>query len=143
VTKTANVDESSLLDIVEMINVEKIWQACLSKYKAKQDVLDKSASEKVRVSREAAAVALEKSVTDIAGTFIGKIGRTLAEKEIASRGGRDALLDPVGAEGFLAAVEKSAKLLTSTSRTKDLLDALKAEISGRRPLRRGEQRREP
>lgn len=143
VTKNANVDESSLLDIVEMINVEKIWQACLSKYEAKKDLLDKSASEKLRVSREAAAVALEKSVTDIAGTFIGKIGTTLAEKEIASCGGRNALLDPAAAEGFLAGVEKSAKLLTSTSRTKDLLDALKAEISGRRPLRRGEQRREP
>ncbi len=131
VTKTSDVEESSLLDIVEMINVEKIWQTCLSKYQAKKDLLDKSASEKLQISREATAVALETAVTDIAGTFIGKIGRTLVEKELSSRGGRNALLDPAISEGFLAAVEKGAKLLTSASKTKEMLEALKAELSGR------------
>jgi hypothetical protein len=131
VTKMAQIEESSLTDVLEMINVEKVWQAGVGKYAAKKDAIDKDSADKLRAAREAKVAALEQAVTEIGGTFLGKIGKTLVEKEIAARGGKYALLEPAGAEGFLAGVEKGAKLLTSGSKTKEMLEALKAELSGR------------
>lgn len=131
VSKTADVDDSSLLDLLEMMNVERIWQATMSRHAGRREALDREAAEKERAARDATAATLENSVKEIAGTYLGKVGKLLAEKEITARGGRLSLLDPAAAEGFLAAVEKGAKLLTSISKTKELLEALRGELSER------------
>ncbi len=129
VAKTVDVDDASLLDMLEMMNVEKIWQATLGRHAGRREALDREVAEKQRAAREATASSLESAVTEIATSYLGKIGRALVEKEIASRGGRSALLDPSVADGFLGAVEKGAKLLTSASKTKEMVDAIRGELA--------------
>ena len=131
VTRTAAVEESSIADLVEMINVDRIWQGCVSRNQERKGALDRSAADRLQAAREAAAVSREEQVTEICGTYLGKMGRALAQKEIAARGGRNALLDPASSAALLAAIEKGAKLLTSGSKTKEMLAALGAALSGR------------
>ena len=126
VTKTARVEETEHLDILEMINVEKVWSACVAKDASRQEALDRSFSDKQKVSRETTAAALEQALGETAAAHLGKIGRTLVEKEVAARGGRLSLLDPAAFEAFLAAREKGAKLLTSASKTKEMLESFRA-----------------
>ena len=131
VARTVDTEEGALLDMLEMVNIEKVWQATLGRQAARLEALDREAAEKQRLARDGAAADLERAVADIGSAFLGNLGRTLVEKEMAARGGRTALLEaPVG-QAFLAGVEKGAKLLTSASKTKEMLEALRAELARR------------
>ena len=131
VARTVDVDEGALLDLLEMVNVEKVWQATLGRHAARREDLDRQEVERQRLAREGTAADMESVVADIGTTFLGKLGRTLVEREIAARGGRLALLDPPTGQAFLAGVEKGARLLTSASRTTEMLEALRAEMASR------------
>jgi hypothetical protein len=130
VTRTAPVGDGLLPEILEMDVVESTWKACVDTHKKSREEFDQSAAVKQRASREATVAALEQALMEIAGTYLGKIGRTLAEKEIAGRGGPALLQDPAASAAFLAAMEKGAKLLTSTSKTRGMIEAMRAELSG-------------
>jgi hypothetical protein len=74
---------------------------------------------------------LEEDLKEIASAYVGKMGRTLVEKELALLGGRQCLLNKEGITKLLSGLEKSAKLLTSGSKIQEMLKTLDAEISSR------------
>jgi len=74
---------------------------------------------------------LEDDLKEVAMAYVGKMGASLVEKELNDRGGRRALTDGSRAGAFLAGVEKGAKLLTSISKTREMLETMKNEIAER------------
>jgi len=74
---------------------------------------------------------LEEDLKEMAAAYIGKMGRTLMEKEIAALGGRQILLSREGVTKLLAAMERGSKLLTSGTKIQEMLKALNEEITRR------------
>lgn len=131
VLSTKSADELMHYDLLEMVNVAKLWESAVSRH----------ASEREKVRMEADAVdrklateklsELEGDLKEVAMAYIGKMGASLVEKELNDRGGRSSLLDPVQVTAFLAGVERGAKLLTSMSKTREMLETMKNEIAER------------
>lgn len=74
---------------------------------------------------KASMTEIETAIINLVSQYAGKLGRTLAEKELMNVGGITALKDPEKLQELLTAIEKGAKLLASANKIKDM----KAEIS--------------
>ncbi|MGB4598660.1 MAG: GTPase-activating protein [Trichlorobacter sp.] len=72
---------------------------------------------------------LEATIIELANQFLGKLGKTLAEKELLNIGGINALKDGGKLNEFLAALEKGSKLLASSNKIKEMSAAISSEAA--------------
>ncbi len=128
-TKTA--DELMDYDLLEMVNIDKLWGSTESRYASELNQLKRDGQEREVKERESRLKELEDDLKEVASAYLGKMGRTLVEKELGTVGGRESLLNEDDVTKFLAGVEKSAKLLTSLSKLKEMVTTMKDEIAGR------------
>lgn len=131
VLSTKSADELMLYDLLEMVNIDKIWDSTKIRYAAQMEQLSKEAQERDSKQQNERLRELEDDLKEVAVAYLGKVGRTLVDKELSERGGRDALLNAEEVTKFLAGVEKSSKLLTSLSKLKEMSDLMKNEIFNR------------
>ncbi len=131
VLSTKSVDELMNYDLLEMVNVTKLWESTSNRFASERDKIRKEAAVVDRYQEEEKLRELEDDLKEVAMAYVGKMGATLVEKELNDRGGRKALLDGVLVGAFLAGVEKGAKLLTSMSKTKEMLETMRSEIASR------------
>lgn len=131
VLSTRSADELMHDDLLEMVNVARVWDAAVARHTAELEKHKREAEERAWLVLDARLRDLEEDLKEIASAYLGKIGRTLVEKEIAERGGRKNLQQEEEVARFLAGVEKGAKLLTSLTKLKEMLETMKGEIAGR------------
>jgi hypothetical protein len=121
------------LDLAGQVNIRSLWES------AKGGVFTNA--EPVRTSPPQAAPAsqspppatssadIEAAILAIANSSLGKLGKTLAEKELMNVGGIKALKEKTKLSEFLNAVEKSSKLLASTNKINEMCDAISSEAA--------------
>ncbi|BDV43111.1 PATAN domain-containing protein [Geotalea uraniireducens] len=131
VLSTKSADELMHYDLLEMVNVAKLWESTASRFASEREKIRKEAQAVDKQQAESVLNELEDDLKEVAMAYVGKMGATLIEKELNDRGGRKALLDAASTTAFLAGVEKGAKLLTSISKTKEMLETMKNEIADR------------
>lgn len=131
VLSTQSADELMHYDLLEMVNVKKLWESAQSRQAAEFDKMRREGEEKRRKQINTLLAALEEDLKEVAIAYVGKVGRPLVEKEIAAVGGYSALPDPAQVKKFLAGVERSAKLLISLSKIKEMLTTMETEIADR------------
>ncbi|GAB7027252.1 GTPase-activating protein [Geotalea toluenoxydans] len=129
ILSTKSADELMLLDLLEMVNIDKIWESTKIRHEAQLQQQNKDARERDNRQQDAKLLELEEDLKEVAAAYLGKMGRTLIDKELADCGGRKGLLDADQVAKFLAGVEKSSKLLTSLTKLKEMTDLLRKEIS--------------
>lgn len=122
-------DELKGTNLLEVTNIQKIWDTCVAAHKFE---IDKSNSE--RQERDEKIVLqkradLEERVKTVVAEYVGKVGRGIVDKEIADNGGNSCLTDAEGAEKFMKGVERAAKLLVSGTNIKLMLEKLSTVIS--------------
>jgi hypothetical protein len=115
---TQSVEELMGMDLLEVANIQKIWETCVLRHQS-----DSEKSNKEREEREQKSVAiklgeLEEQFKAIVTEYMGKAGRGIAEKEIADLGGNACLIDAAASAKLVAAIERSAKLLISGTNNK-------------------------
>lgn len=128
-TKTA--EELMNYNLLEVVNISKLWESALGKHQAEQDRSRRENEERDHKQVVAKLVELEDDLKEIATAYVGKMGRTLIEKEFALLGGRQCLMSKDGVTKLLSGLEKGAKLLTSSSKIQEMLKSLDSEISRR------------
>ena len=131
VLSSKSADELMNSNLLEVVNIAKMWEAAQSKAQAEKDKSRRETEERDHKAVIARLVGLEEDLKEIASAYVGKMGRTLIEKEMAQLGGRHCLLSKDGVTKLLAGLEKGAKLLTSTSKIQEMLKALDSEISAK------------
>lgn len=129
ILSTKSADELMLLDLLEMVNIDKIWETTRVRHEAQLQQQSREVRERDNRQQDAKLQELEEDLKEVAAAYLGKMGRTLIDKELADCGGRKGLLDAEQVTQFLAGVEKSSKLLTSLSKLKEMTDLLRKEIS--------------
>jgi len=126
---TQSAEELMETNLLEVTNVQKIWDACIALHKSEIDKtnLERQERDKKVVSQKLAE--LEEQVKSIVGEYVGKVGRGIVDKEISDNGGNACLIDADGAEKFMKGIERAAKLLVSGTNIKTMMGKLTTLIS--------------
>ena len=126
---TKSADELMGTNLLEVANVQKIWDACVDLHKTDIDKtnLERQERDKKAVSQKLAE--LEEQVKTIVSEYIGKVGRGIVDKEISDNGGNSCLIDADGSEKFMKGVERAAKLLVSGTNIRLMMEKLTSTIS--------------
>lgn len=131
VLSTKSADELMHYDLLEMVNIAKLWDSTGSRFATERDKVKKEAEAVDRKQSDEKLKELEDDLKDVAVAYIGKMGASLVEKELGDRGGRAILLNNSLVSEFLSGIERGAKLLTSMSKTREMLETMKNEIAER------------
>ncbi|AJE03422.1 GTPase-activating protein [Geobacter pickeringii] len=131
VLSTKSADELMHYDLLEMVNIVKLWESTGSRFATERDKIKKEAEAVDRKQSAEKLKELEDDLKEVAVAYIGKMGASLVEKELGDRGGRTILLDNLLVVEFLCGIERGAKLLTSMSKTREMLETMKNEIAER------------
>ena len=126
---TQGVEELMAIDLLEVVNIQNIWDTCVARHQ-----LDNAKISKEREERELKTVSiklaeLEEKLKTVVVEYIGKVGRGIVDKEIADLGGNSCIVDKSGSTKLLNGIERAAKLLISGTNIKLLMQKLAALIA--------------
>lgn len=126
---TQSADELMGTNLLEVANIQKIWDSCIALHKSE---IDKTSFERQERDKKAVAeklAELEEQLKTTVGEFVGKVGRSIVDKEISDNGGNPCLIDADGSEKFMRGVERAAKLLVSGRNIKLMMEKLASVIA--------------
>ena len=123
---TVSADELMSHDLLDMINVDKIWGASFSRYQAEQDRLNRELADKDRIQSINLLNDLEQQIRTIYVEYVGSVGRGIIDKELTTAGGNSCLMDAQRCDELMAALEKAARLLISVKK----ITEMKEKING-------------
>ncbi|MDD2581422.1 MAG: GTPase-activating protein [Desulfuromonadaceae bacterium] len=126
---TKSADELMGMDLLEVANIQKIWDSCVAQQKSEIDKTNHERQERDKKVVSQKLAELEERVKSIAGEYAGKVGRSIVDKEISDNGGNLCLVDAAGIEKFMKDVERAAKLLVSGRNIKLMMEELNSAIS--------------
>jgi hypothetical protein len=126
---TQSADELMGTDLLEIANIQKIWDASVTLHKTEIDKTDHERQERDKKAVSQKLVELEEQVKSIVAEHIGKFGAGIVDKEISDSGGNSCLIDAERAEKFIKNVERASKLLASGTNIKAMVEKLSTVIA--------------
>ena len=111
---THDIEELMGIDLLEVVNIQRIWDSAVSLNQSERDKTSKEHEEQDRKIANLKLADLEEQVKVIVTEYLGKVGRGIVDKEVAEQGGNTCLMDETRGMKFLLGVERSAKLLIGT-----------------------------
>ncbi|GFE60348.1 GTPase-activating protein [Geobacter sp. AOG2] len=126
---TQGVEHLMSLDLLEVVNIQNIWEAAVAHQQAETNKINSVREEREKKNIADKLAKLEEQVKTIVIGSVGKVGRGIVDKELTEQGGNSCLLDETNVVKFLAAIERSAKLLISTTSLKVLMEQLAKTIT--------------
>jgi hypothetical protein len=126
---TQGVEELMSMDLLEVANIQKIWETSVARHQLDTDKVNKEREERDKKSISIKLSELEEQFKNIVIEYIGKVGRGVVDKEISDLGGNSCIIDNAGSVKLLNGVERSAKLLISGTNTKLLMEKLTTLIT--------------
>jgi hypothetical protein len=129
---TQEVEQLMDQDLLEIVNIQTIWDTAVGSRQPEINKNSNGSEERDNVNSTAKLAQLEEQIKLIVTKYAGKLGRGIVDKELILLGGNACLLDETNVVKFIAAVERSAKLLISSSSIKLMLDELSKSITSAR-----------
>ena len=126
---TQSVEEIMGINLLEVANIQKIWDATVALHQSEIDRTNKERQERDIKAATLRLAELEEQVKSIVGEHVGKVGRGIVEKELSDNGGNSCLIDDAGFAKFLSGVERAARLLISGTNIKLMMEKLNSAIS--------------
>lgn len=119
------------LDLAGMVDIRRLWETASGNIFATPAVAQPTAAPAptTAAAPSASPAEIEATIIELANQHVGKLGKTLAEKELSNIGGIKALQDENNLKEFLAALEKGSKLLASANKIKEMSEAISTEIA--------------
>ncbi|HBA72351.1 MAG: GTPase-activating protein [Geobacteraceae bacterium GWC2_55_20] len=126
---TQSVEEIMGINLLEVANIQKIWDATVALHQSEIDRTNKERQERDIKAATLRLAELEEQVKVIVGEYVGKVGRGIVDKELSENGGNSCLIDEAGFAKFLSGVERAAKLLISGTNIKAMMEKLTSTIT--------------
>lgn len=126
VLSTRPPEELRSYDLLEMVNVQALWDSTARAHQAQMQKLQADASANDQRSREQKLKALHEGLRALAVEQIGKLGGALVDKELGED--RAILLDEAKRAAFLGRIEAGAKLLAGMSKVKAVMAQMREMI---------------
>jgi hypothetical protein len=138
VLSTKSIEELMLYDLLQMVNLHKLWEAAIvlrisSQPKAASAPANEAPLETNTLmgqSDEKLAQLIE-DLHEVAMAYLSREGRVLIDRCIEEAGGSAALLDNDKTEALLKRIEDEARVIDSHARIEEMVDLIKSEIAGR------------
>jgi hypothetical protein len=152
VLTTRPIEELMISDLLEMVNLHKLWEAANSR-RAKPATKEPAATATQPASaieEPSAAVRevplqtsppaeqtdeklneLVEDLKEVAMAYLSREGRILIEKRISEAGGNSVLRDDVKTEAMIRQIEDEARVIDSHARIDEMVDLMRSEIAGR------------
>lgn len=121
--------EKLSLDLSEVVDIRSLWKTAKGDVFATSNLHHHTVTSVQMPPIEANSADIETAIIEIANSSLGKLGKTLAVKELLSVGGIKALKEKTKLIYFLNAMEKSSILLTSAGNIKNMCDAISSEAA--------------
>jgi hypothetical protein len=133
--RVMSATDGFFLDLSGLIDIRSLWEAASGNlfsspaqpapatFAAAEPEKPKPAEAKLSASD------IESIIIELAGKYVGKLGKALAEKELMNIGGGNLLNNPEKLTDFLAAIEKGSKLLASANKIKEMKEAIIAQVT--------------
>jgi hypothetical protein len=138
IRSTKTIEELMLYDLLQMVNLHKLWEAAVEKRAATQPQQRTSPEKKGAVlSSEAMGQGSEKlaelveDLKEVAMAYLSKEGRVLIDTCVREAGGNSVLLDDDKTEALLKRIEDEARVIDSNTRIEEMVDLMRSEIAGR------------
>jgi len=138
VRSTKPVEDLMLYDLLQMVNLNKLWEAAAARRASSQP---KTASAPAIETPSQIILPLGQSdeklaelvedLQEVAMAYLSKEGRTLINKCIEEAGGNSVLLDEDKITALLKRIEDEASVIDSHARIEEMVDLMKSEIAGR------------
>jgi hypothetical protein len=139
VRSTKPIEELMLSDLLQMVNVNKLWEAAITRRISSQP---KAASAPVKETPPPQTIAapgqndeklasLVEDLQEVAMAYLSKEGRVLISKCIDKAGGNTVLLENDKTEALLRQIEDEARAIDSHARIDEMIDLMQSEIAGR------------
>lgn len=128
---TKPLDELLQYDLLEMVNLEKLWVAAQFRNSANRQKEQPSAEPGVSTVDDQRLLELVEDLNEVASAYLTRAGRDMVEKRIKEGGGAALLLDSSKLTHFLTQIEADARAADSHARIDEMLDLMKSEIAGR------------
>lgn len=126
---TQSVEEIMGINLLEVANIQKIWDATVALHQSEIDRTNKERQERDKKAATLRLAELEEQVKVIVGEYVGKVGRGIVDKELSENGGNSCLIDEAGFAKFLSGIERAAKLLISGTNIKAMMEKLSSTIT--------------
>ena len=121
---TQSVEELMGMDLLEVTNIQKIWETSVARHQLDTEKVNKEREERDKKSISIKLAELEEQLKVVVVEYIGKVGRGVVDKEINELGGNACIIDETGSTKLMSGIERSAKLLISGTNTKLLMEKL-------------------
>jgi hypothetical protein len=138
VRSTKSIEELMLYDLMQMVNLQKLWEAAGTRrasshpQTASAPAEDASLKMKPPMGQSDEKLAdLVEDLQEVAMAYLSREGRVLIIKCIDEAGGTGALLDNDKTEALLKRIEDEARVIDSHARIEEMVDLIKSEIAGR------------
>lgn len=125
---TRRAELTPTYDLLEILNVDKLWQGAVQRHGPALARLRADAAEAEAAARRARLGALEAALQQAAQQHVGKLGRALVDRTLTERGGLERVASLQEAAAFVAAVERGAGLLVGASAVRALGADLRANF---------------
>ena len=126
VFSTRPPEELRSFDLLEMVNVEKLWDSTVRAHQAQLEKLHADAAASEQRNLEQKLKAVHEGLRALAIEQIGKLGGALVDKELLED--RAILLDAEKRTAFLGRIEAGAKLVAGMSKVKALVAQMREKI---------------
>ncbi len=126
---SVSADELMSHDLLDVINVLKIWEAAVARRQAELDRLNRELADKDRMQSIRLVNDLEQQIRTMYIQYVGNVGRGIVDKELTTAGGNSCLLDQERTDQFLTALEKAAKLLISVKKIAEMREKISALLA--------------
>ena len=130
--RSGSADELMANDLLDVINLSKIWDTALSRQQSELDRIAREREDKSRLQSQNLLADLESQIRTIYIEAVGNVGRGILDKELTSCGGNSCLLDPERSARLLEALEKSAKLLINVKKIAEIKEKISALLASAR-----------
>jgi len=131
VLSTRPPEELRSYNLLEMVNVQPLWESTSRAHDAQLQMLQADAAASEERGREQKLKALHEDLRALAVEQIGKLGGALVDKELSED--RTVLLDAEKRAAFLGRVEAGARLLAGASKVKAVVAQMREKIEAELP----------
>ena len=131
VYSTKPIDELMHYDLLQMVNLGKLWESARSRHSAQPVAKEPSQpAEPVAVDDEK-LLGLVEDLKEVAMAYLSREGRLLIERCLTDAGGDAALLVADKTQALLKQIEDGARIIDSQARIEEMIDLMQSEIAGR------------
>ncbi len=148
VRATKPIEELMHYDLLQMVNLGKLWAAASSRQASPEQketpsqVIPAPAAQKSEPEPATQPVAvtgdienklaeLVDDLQEVAMAYLSREGRTLVGRLINEAGGNSVLLDNKKVDTLLAKIEDESRVIDSHARIDEMIDLMRSEIAGR------------